>query len=218
MERHASVGVPGLGHWAMRTERGFHRLVNFSDAVVAIAITLLVLPLVDSASGIGNTDVHVFLRENWHQIFAFALSFLVIANFWWAQHQMFERVRSYNALLVWAMFLWLFAIVMLPFPTELLGSTRKTDTTTHAIYVGTILLAAVAGLVQQWIIVRWPELQDGAHRGEATVDSAAIVTGLLAIALVMTLLPRVGLWGLLILVLERPLQRLARRRRVRQAG
>jgi len=116
------------------------------------------------------------------------------------------------------MFLWLFAIVMLPFPTELLGSTRKTDTTTHAIYVGTILLAAVAGLVQQWIIVRWPELQDGAHRGEATVDSAAIVTGLLAIALVMTLLPRVGLWGLLILVLERPLQRLARRRRVRQAG
>jgi len=84
----------------MRTERGFHRLVNFSDAVVAIAITLLVLPLVDSASGIGNTDVHVFLRENWHQIFAFALSFLVIANFWWAQHQMLERVRSYNAGLV----------------------------------------------------------------------------------------------------------------------
>ncbi len=38
----------------MRSERGFHRLVNFSDAVVAIAITLLVLPLVDAASAIGT--------------------------------------------------------------------------------------------------------------------------------------------------------------------
>jgi uncharacterized membrane protein len=203
----------------MRTERGFHRLVNFSDAVVAIAITLLVLPLVDSASRIGGTDVHVFLRENWHQIFAFALSFLVIANFWWAQHQMFEQVRSYNTGLVVAMFLWLFAIVILPFPTELLGSTRRTDTTTHAVYIGTILLAAVAGLIQQWIIVRWPELQDEAHRGEVFVDNAAIVVGLLAVALLLTLLlPKVGLWSLLVLVLERPIQQMARRGRARQAG
>ncbi len=35
---------------AMQTERGFDRMVNFCDAVVAIAITLLVLPLVDIPS------------------------------------------------------------------------------------------------------------------------------------------------------------------------
>ena len=59
MERAIALGElhEQLREWAMERELGFRRLVNFSDAVVAIAITLLILPLVDAASSIGTTGL-----------------------------------------------------------------------------------------------------------------------------------------------------------------
>ncbi len=200
----------------MPTERGFRRLVNFSDAVVAIAITLLVLPLVDSASSIGTAGLGTFLSDNRARLFAFALSFAVIGNFWWDQHQRFERVRTYNSVLVWGMFVWLFSIVFLPFPTEVLG-VAKSQPSTRGIYVGTLLVTAAATLVQQWAVVRWPELQGEAHRGESNTDSALVLTVLMGVALVgAVLLPAIGLWSLLVLLLSRPLERLLALRRSRR--
>ncbi len=203
----------------MPSEKGFHRLVSFSDAVVAIAITLLVLPLVDAARSVGSTGTGRFLTDNRYQLFAFALSFVVIGNFWWAQHQTFERARSYNAVLVWGMFFWLFSIVFLPFPTELLSSARRSGTATHAIYIGTMLVTSWAAFIQQWAIVRWPELQQEAHRGTATIDDALVPAVLMAVALVVTVLvPSVGLWSLLVLLLTRPLVGLLSVRRRRRTA
>jgi uncharacterized membrane protein len=126
----------------MQSEVGFRRLVNFSDAVVAIAITLLILPLVDRASSIGATGIGSFLNDNETKLLAFLLSFVVIGRFWWGQHQVFERVKSYNSLLVWGMFVWLLSIVFLPFPTELISSAQGgARAATYAIYIGTLLLA-----------------------------------------------------------------------------
>ncbi len=198
----------------MRSESAFRRLVNFSDAVVAIAITLLILPLVDSASSIGSMGVGEFFKDNRARLFAFALSFAVIGSFWWAQHKMFERVKSYNAVLVWGMFIWLFSIVFLPFPTELIGSTRENSTIVHEIYIGTLLAAAIATLVQQWAIVRWPALQEVEYRGSATIDAAGVSAVLMSVAFVVAgLAPSVGLWALLVLLLSTPLERLLRARR-----
>ena len=191
----------------MRSEKGFHRLVAFSDAVVAIAITLLILPLVDRASSINGGDVLTFFNENRFRLFAFTLSFVVIGNFWWGQHQTFERVKGYNPLLVWGIFIWLFSIVFLPFPTELIGSAQS-NVPTHAIYVGTMLLTTLATLLQQWAIIRWPELQTEEHRGSATIDDSLVLTILMAIAFAGTIVvPRLGLWCLLVLVLQKPAQR-----------
>ena len=120
--------------------------MNFSDAVVAIAITLLVLPLVDSASSIGTAGVGAFLSDNKTKLFAFVLSFAVIGKFWWGQHQMHERVKSCNSVLVFGVFLWLISIVFLPFPTELLSSAKNGGRAVHAIYIGTMLAAAIAAL------------------------------------------------------------------------
>ena len=74
--------------------------------------------------------------------------------------------------------------------------------------------------MQQWAIVRWPELQEKADDDVVTIDSALILVVLMGVALVMTIvLPSVGLWPLLALLLSRPLERLAaaRRRSVRPA-
>jgi len=198
----------------MRSETGLRRLVNFSDAVVAIAITLLILPLVDVAGAIGSTGVGHFLDVNRDKLLAFALSFAVIGNFWWAQHQQFERVKKYNAVLVGGMFLWLLSIVFLPFPTELLGAAKHGSTGVNAIYIGTLLVATIAGLIQQWAIVRWPDLQDDAVRGEATLTAALISTGIMALVFVSVVaVPTVGLWALLLLLLSRPLERVISRQR-----
>jgi uncharacterized membrane protein len=197
----------------MRSERGLHRLVSFSDAVVAIAITLLILPLVDAASSIGSTGLGQFLDDNWDRLLAFSLSFAVIGSFWWAQHQMFEGVKRYNVVMVWGMFLWMFGIVFLPFPTELLGSAKQNDAGNHGIYVGTMLVTAIGALVQQWSIVRWPESQTEAQ-GKSVVDHAFVLVVLMATAFVLVVtVPAIGLWPLLLLVVSRPVESLLARRR-----
>jgi uncharacterized membrane protein len=66
----------------MKTTRGLDRLVFFTDAVTAIAITLLILPLVDSverAAGEGHSAAQ-FIGDNLSQLAAFGLSFVVIAR------------------------------------------------------------------------------------------------------------------------------------------
>jgi uncharacterized membrane protein len=199
----------------VQSESGLRRLIAFSDAVVAIAITLLILPLVDAASAMGTLSVSAFMSDNKTRLLAFLLSFAVIGRFWWEQHQDFELVISYNALLVWGMFLWLLSIVFLPFPTELLSSaTHGSDATNHAIYIGTLLVAALASLVQRVALVHWPQLQEPESRGTLKVDGPAITSALMAIALVIAVSwPSQGLWALLLLLLSDPLERIAKSRR-----
>jgi uncharacterized membrane protein len=202
----------------MTSDHGFRRLVGFGDAVVAIAITLLILPLVDSASSIGTTGLDEFYHHNSAKLFAFVLSFVVIGAFWWGQHQLFERVQAYNGVLMGGMFVWLFSIVFLPFPTELIGSVTDGIAAAHALYIGTMVVTALGALVQAGAVVRWPELQVDAASDPVRLDPALILAGLMTLALVLTLaVPSVGLWPLLGLVLSRPLERLADLRRRRKA-
>ena len=84
--------------------------------MVAIAITLLILPLVDVAGDIGHVGVASFLHHHDTQLLAFRLSFAVIWSFWWSQHQMLEHTVGYDGTLVVGMFVWILSIVLLPFP------------------------------------------------------------------------------------------------------
>jgi uncharacterized membrane protein len=196
----------------MQSEAGFRRLINFSDAVVAIAITLLILPLVDAASNIGTTGFRHFFDDNHSKLLGFVLSFVVIGRFWWTQHTTFERLQSYNTVLVSGMFLWLFGIVFLPFPTELLGSTHEGGRAVDGLYIGTLLFIAISGSIQQEAAVRYPELQREEQRGTMTIDEYALYVVLMAVALVVALsVPSIGLWALLVLLLQGPLLRICRR-------
>jgi uncharacterized membrane protein len=64
-----------------RRERDLERFLTFIDAVVAIAITLLVLPLAEAGSEINQDEtVAEVLREHVVDIFGFLLSFAVISR------------------------------------------------------------------------------------------------------------------------------------------
>jgi uncharacterized membrane protein len=74
----------------MEKQRGVERVIFLTDAVVAIAITLLILPLVEIVTTDANKPIPVpvsqFLFDNLSQLFAFTLSFVIIARFWVANH------------------------------------------------------------------------------------------------------------------------------------
>lgn len=188
----------------MRTRLGYERLTFFADAVVAIAITLLVLPLVDIPYE-GSGSVGKLISEHGTEFFAFALSFVVIARLWVAHHGLSEYLDAYNPALRGITLLWLLTIIFLPFPTELLGR-GASDFGIDLLYIGTLLVntACLSGMT--WMVVHRPELR---REGVTDADLAQLDAGwwantaLLAVALVLALtIPGVGMYALLLLFLD----------------
>jgi uncharacterized membrane protein len=179
-------------------ERGLGRLIGFSDAIVAIAATLLVLPLADAAAAIGDRTVSELLADNRQAIITFALSFVVILRFWLVHHSMYEHVVDYTTALVLVNSVWLLCIVFIPFPTELIG--KDGGAVADGLYIGTILAATAAGSVGQWILVRTPRLLSERARGTLTLAPAITTTVAMVIAFVIAIVfPVIGLWALLLL-------------------
>jgi uncharacterized membrane protein len=121
--RRSSRLIPGVllpgGQGRQAPSSTTERLEAFSDGVIAIAITLLILEInVPSAS-----QGHLFdaLVDLWPSYLAFILSFAVIGIMWVSHHSMFERIASVDRPLVFLNLLLLMGIAFLPFPTALLA-------------------------------------------------------------------------------------------------
>ncbi|PTQ93610.1 putative membrane protein [Mucilaginibacter yixingensis] len=96
------------------------RLVFFSDAIVAIAITILVFGVkLDIPAGNALT-YHDLLRA-WPSFLAFFLSFFIIALFWMIHHRFFCHIRDINEVLLWNNIAWLLFVALLPFSTTLIA-------------------------------------------------------------------------------------------------
>ncbi|MGH1550174.1 TMEM175 family protein [Leifsonia poae] len=196
----------------IRTERGLDRLVNFSDATVAIAITLLILPLVDAASQIGRQSFGDFVAENFWEILAFVISFAVIARFWVVHHRVFEVVSSYDGAMVWYNFLWLLAIVSIPFSANVLSNGAGERPDVYALYIGNMIVASLAMRLIGVELWRHPELMT--EEGRATIDKTAGIAELILMALALVLavlIPAVNMFWLFLLFLAGPLHALIRR-------
>lgn len=172
----------------LRTDRGLDRLVNFSDATVAIAITLLLLPLVDVANDIDRMSLGALLSENVGKLIAFFVSFVVISRLWLSHHGLFEATRSYSTTVLRVNFVWLASIAFLPFSSNLIAQTTH-DRGVNALYIGTIALGSLSMTAMQWTIWRDPELirPDGrgmVHPVDGTVTFIALVVALVGAVIV----------------------------------
>jgi len=102
---------------------GIHRLVFFSDAVFAIAITLLAVSI--EIPKIPKDSINSLLTKeiiNLAPKFAFyALSFLIIGSFWMAHHKMFQYIRKYDDAFIFLNILSLMFIAAVPIPTAIMG-------------------------------------------------------------------------------------------------
>ncbi|WP_433663977.1 TMEM175 family protein [Nocardia sp. CA-128927] len=205
--------VTGDVHGPIRTERGLERLIFFSDAVVAIAITLIVLPLVDSAREVAATSTAKFLSENSYALTAALVSFVVISSFWREHHRLFERATGYTPLLVRINMLWLLCIVALPLATVLEVYSHRGDRLAIGIYLGAMIGAMSLSRLAELVLYRAKLLADAAQvtGTDIAVRWISVVTVCFALVIAISV-PRVGLWSLLLWIIAGPVERLVRPR------
>ncbi|MFC4530300.1 TMEM175 family protein [Sphaerisporangium dianthi] len=94
------------------------RVIFFSDAVIAIAMTLLALELPVPHGRTAAEAWHSFLELLPEEYLNFVISFGVIAAFWTAHHQYFRHIHAVDAALRRYNLGWLFLIVVVPFATR----------------------------------------------------------------------------------------------------
>ena len=115
-----------------------HRLVLFSDAVFAIAITLLAIEIHPPHHWQGLADL---FGQMGPKLTAYAVSFAVVGICWFSHRRVFARLVKANGVLDFMNFLVLGLIALLPLTTELLWEGHGQAV---LVYVGLVALIGVA--------------------------------------------------------------------------
>ena len=166
------------------------RLVFFTDAVVAIAMTLLILPLMESVAEARTEHLATaeYLHEHGGQLFSLGLSFMLVAVFWRQHHGLFERVERESPALVWLNVAWMFTIVWLPVATAMVGS-LETDALQQVLYIGTMLANSVVMGLMYLVVIRMPGLmKEGAEVPAGGLSASIALTILFGVALLVSVL------------------------------
>jgi uncharacterized membrane protein len=185
-----------MEHPAM--DHPLERLVFFSDAVFAIAITLLVIEI-----DVPNFPRRMEIADQWHELFAlwpsffaFALSFLVIGRFWMGHHALFAQVTRYDDALMWPNLLFLMAIATMPFATAFLGR-NVGHFVPELVYNLAMLLCGVLSLSLGWMVYRAGLFGAGLDgRGIALRPLAVILAAALCVGMTFVL-PLLSQWGMI---------------------
>ena len=128
-------------------EKALDRVVFFSDAVFAIAMTLLVfqlrVPILRASlpQSQENDQLWHALRGLGGELYSFALTFFVLGMFWMAHHRKFRLIRRYDDRLLWLNLAFLFFVAFVPFPTAVLG--RYGDEVATLLYASTMALTGL---------------------------------------------------------------------------
>jgi uncharacterized membrane protein len=126
------------------------RVIFFSDAVFAIAITLLALDLrLPEATGRTDADLVRALGDLVPELAAFALSFAVIAAFWIGHMRTFRALVRTDPVLITLDLVFLAFIALLPFPTSVLAHEGNLATT--AVFYGLFGLATACSSTLLWV-------------------------------------------------------------------
>lgn len=124
-------------HNELRKEFQLERLILFSDAVFAIAITLLVIEIkIPELHGEEITDKALLhkLVELIPKFIGFLVSFLLIGQYWIVHHRMFGYVINFSAKLIWLNIFFLLSVALMPFSTGFYSEYVTTKTMTPVIF------------------------------------------------------------------------------------
>ena len=152
-------GWPSQGKQRRSTSRGYApsvpkgRLEAFSDGVIAILITIMVL------------ELHIPAGTSWHALghalpalLAYVLSFVYLGIYWNNHHHMLAAACRVSGAALWANLHLLFWLSLVPFTTAWMSEHRFPSVPT-AVYGIVLLAAAIAYLILQTALVR----ADGEH-------------------------------------------------------
>ncbi|WP_438353739.1 TMEM175 family protein [Microbacterium sp. CJ88] len=196
------------------------RVEAYTDAVFAIAATLLVLDLTTTAIGQVGSDGQLWadLAGMWPSFSGFGVSFALLSLLWMIHLQQFRDIARADATLIWLNNARLLFVVLIPFTTSLVSDYSD-------YYAGRMLLpinfffAALLGHLS-W---RWAAARDGHLLTEESTSQiiyqgagglAAVICGFVA----MAVSPWAGSWGFLAYAFNGLLTGAIQRRRLRRMG
>ncbi len=172
---------------------GTNRLEAFSDGVIAVAITLLVLSVKVPQPTHGASLAHE-LGHNWPEYAAYATSFLTIGIIWINHHVMIGRLRQTDHSILILNLLLLMSIVILPFTTELIATYLRLgrgEQLAAGVYSGALLVMSVlfATLNRHILLRRSHLIEPPMELAERRRVLSRSVTGLIPYALATSLAP-----------------------------
>jgi uncharacterized membrane protein len=163
------------------------RMEGFSDGVLAIAITLLVLQL---GTGHPGTSLAHRLSHEWPSFLSYFVSFTNIGTVWLNHHKVASRLSHIDHVFLVLNLLLLLIVSLLPFPTRVVGETLAGGThadqrTAALLYSGTFFLASIAFFVL-WL---WAASDRRLIKPEATDQLNRIRTFRFALAIPVFAVP-----------------------------
>jgi uncharacterized membrane protein len=147
------------------------RLEAFSDGVLAIVITLLILDIKVPRGAHG--DLGTILGQQWPQYVAYLVSFLIVGIIWLNHHATFNLLaRTDHALRVYNLLL-LLTVSVLPWPTAVLAEYTR-DGTAGDRRVAVVLYGLVSSLMALGFNLVWRHLMRHPELHKAAIDPALL--------------------------------------------
>ncbi len=162
---------------------GVARVEAFSDGVIAIIITIMVLEL-HAPEGHGLAQLWAL----WPVFLAYALSYAYVAIYWVNHHRMFAHATRVTNALVWSNIALLFALSLVPFATAYLGEQEFSRDAT-LLYMSVMMLPAFAYVWLQTVIRRAGKQDEAAQAyHQRTLRKGMVATLIYATGIVLALL------------------------------
>ncbi len=179
------------------------RIEAFSDGVIAIAITLLVLEI--GVPEVDFEDLWQGIADQWPSYLAYVTSFLTIGGIWMIHHGVFRRLAQADGVVMRLNLLLLMLVAFLPFPTKLLAEAIDSDSSERVavVFYGLVLFSISVLLSALWRYI-------AAHRdlleAEISDDEVSSITERIApnvafyvvIILLALLTPQLAAFGYLL--------------------
>ncbi len=189
------------------------RVIFFSDAVVAIAITLLALGLPDVV-GNSNADVVRSLRANTNAYLPFLISFVVIAGYWRAHHRLYRYVARLDSRLITINLIWLLMIISTPYVTRVLSGGERFSAVRFSLYAAVQVVTIATLVVMRSQIRSAGLLRAGAPASATGTDDVSLlaVAATFAVSIPVAFATESG-WTYVVWVAAAGVARAARRAR-----
>ncbi len=205
-----------MAQWELRTGTSVDRLLFFTDAVVAVAITVLALPLFSIPGPKPGETVLNVIADNSGQITTFVVTFLVMAVMWNIHNRVMNSLCAYDAVVFWLAIAWLLGFVFLPWPSTMYGAGDHWGSTsgslfdsdgTGALYWWTMAYISGIGTIASIYINRHPFLIKPKERAywagliktRARLRGAAFFIVFVVAGLATLVYPFLGYWSLLLI-------------------
>jgi uncharacterized membrane protein len=141
----------------LKKEFQLERVILFTDAVFAIIITIMILDirLPEGIRFLKEEEVRETFKRLIPRVFAYILSFFLVARFWMSHLKMFAYLKDYNRQLIIYNLLFLFCVSLFPFAVSLISGRVSTKMIEYSWGVYTYLGILLSSIYTQTLLIRY---------------------------------------------------------------